>query len=165
MRAHHHPSVTSRLRPEPLSPGSKTKIHFSAIALALILVLGACFPTTPAKPGSSSAQRPLLGSSAQRDVELNPLTAAHVVHALTSAGLPAPYPLDTTAYECRVAKCEQSIVTDTLRVKSFDTADAAAKYAEPRGLNHISTFVVSFAPPLSQTDRQRYWSEITRLVQ
>jgi hypothetical protein len=92
------------------------------------------------------------------------LTALGVVHRLTGAGLSAPNPLDTTAHDCPAIGCDQSIVTDTLRVKSFPTTAQAERYALPRGLYQVETVVVAFAPPLSEAERARYRAEIQKLV-
>ncbi len=90
--------------------------------------------------------------------------ASDIVHALQRAGLAVPNALDTTAQECPVAGCDQAVVTDTLRVKSFATAQLAMRYAAARGLDHAGTVVVSFAPPVSAPERARYWQEIQKLI-
>ncbi len=87
-----------------------------------------------------------------------------VVHALQRAGLAVPNALDTTEQECPAAGCDQAVVTDTLRVKSFATAPLAMRYASPRGLDHAGTIVVSFAPPVTQTVRAEYWGQIQKVV-
>ena len=63
-----------------------------------------------------------------------------------------------------MAGCDQSIVTDTLRVKSFPTTGRAEIYAKDRGLDQVETVVVSFAPPIPQAERDRYWAQIQKLV-
>jgi hypothetical protein len=92
------------------------------------------------------------------------LTARSLVSELAMAGFSVPNPLDTTAQDCSTAGCEQSIVTDTLRVKSFSTSAQAERYAAPRGLYQVETIVVSFAPPISESEQTRYRTEIQRLV-
>ncbi|WP_142392565.1 hypothetical protein [Mycobacterium sp. 3519A] len=91
-------------------------------------------------------------------------TAWTVVRGLSRAGLAATNPLDTTAGECPAAGCLQSVVTDQLRVKSFATPVQATRYATARGLQHAGTIAVAFAPPLSHTQRERYWAAIERLA-
>ncbi len=62
------------------------------------------------------------------------------------------------------AGCDQSIVTDALRVKSFPSTGTAEIYARERGFDQVVTIVVSFAPPVSQHDQDRYWAQIEKLV-
>lgn len=76
------------------------------------------------------------------------MTPRRLVEALDRAGLPAHNPLDTTASECRSTPCLQSIVTDTVRIKSFATTRQAQTYAAGRHLFQVATIVVAFAPPL-----------------
>jgi hypothetical protein len=83
-----------------------------------------------------------VGASALNGGELHALTAAGVIDAITKTGLPAPNPLDTTAQDCPRIGCTQSIVTDTVTVKSFETTGQAARFAVPRGLFQVATVVV-----------------------
>ncbi|MGE2690444.1 hypothetical protein [Mycolicibacterium pulveris] len=139
----------------------------TAAAAVLVLALGACAepaPPTGVAPPSSSAHSQPLGASTERGGAAPELTADDVIRALTRAGLTAPHPLDTTAQECGLAQCEQSVVTDTLRVKSFATPAQAMRYAVPRGFKHVGPVSVSFPPHMPQAERQRYWSVITALV-
>lgn len=87
-----------------------------------------------------------------------------VVHALQHAGLAVPNALETTAQECPAAGCDQAVVTDILRVKSFATTPLAVRYAAAHGLDRAGTVVVSFAPPIAATERARYWQEIEKLT-
>lgn len=96
--------------------------------------------------------------------ELRKQTAWGVVRALAHAGFAAANPLDTTAYECPSAGCQESVVTDQLRVKSFASPQLASRYAGARGLNRVGTIVVSFAPPLPESERQKYWAEVVKLA-
>lgn len=93
-----------------------------------------------------------------------PLTAAGVVTALERDGEAVPNPIDTTAQECPTAGCDQSIVTDTLRLKSFATFSQAEWYAMNNRLQRFATIVVEFAPPLSQEERDGYLAALDRLV-
>lgn len=79
-----------------------------------------------------------------------------MVNALADAGLAVPNAVDNTAQECPAAGCRQSIVTDTLRVKSFPTAAQAENYAAARGLHRRGRIVVTFAPPLTEAERISY---------
>ncbi|BBZ28549.1 hypothetical protein MMAD_28440 [Mycolicibacterium madagascariense] len=92
------------------------------------------------------------------------MTARDVVDALDRDGLAVPHPLDTTAQECPAAGCVQSIVTDTLRVKSFPSTAAARTYAQQNGLDQVQTIVVRFAPPVPKADQDRYWAQIQAMV-
>ncbi len=104
-------------------------------------------------------------AGATRGGELLVPSARGIVDQLAKLGFEAPNPMDTTAQECPVAGCSQSIVTDTLRVKSFTSTGKAESYAKERGLDQVATIVVSFAPPVSPSDQDRYWAEVQRLVQ
>ena len=90
-------------------------------------------------------------------------TAWGVVRGLSEAGFNVDHPLDTTAQECVAVGCEQSVVTDTLRVLSFATRSQATRYASARGLDQAGTIVVRFAPPVSAVDRHRYLSAIAKM--
>ncbi|WP_163890163.1 hypothetical protein [Mycolicibacterium hippocampi] len=87
-----------------------------------------------------------------------------MVNALADAGLAVPNPLDDTATECRAVGCFQSVVTDTLRIKTFPTAEDAARHAAPRGLYRTDTIVVAFAPPLTAAEREPYMRTLDRLT-
>jgi hypothetical protein len=115
-------------------------------------------PSTVEQPGTP------LGLPSAGNGELRKQTAWGVVRALTRAGFGAANPLDTTAYECPSAGCQESVVTDQLRVKSFASPQLASRYATARGLNCVGTIVVSFAPPLAENERQKYWAEVVRLA-
>lgn len=133
----------------------------------LLLGLGACAepaPPTGTPPATSSADSRPLGASTNGQAPAPTLTVDDVLRALNRAGLPAPHPVDTTAQECGAAQCEQSVVTDTLRVKTFASAAEAAQYAVPLGLKHIGPVTVSFPPHMPKPEQQRYWSVITALV-
>jgi hypothetical protein len=85
------------------------------------------------RTASDSAQRPIrFWCWDHSPGEDRALTASAVIDALVRGGFATPYPLETTAQECRVAGCEQSFVTDIFRVKSFATSAEAERYATPR---------------------------------
>ncbi|MDQ2637184.1 MAG: hypothetical protein M3Y83_09940 [Actinomycetota bacterium] len=139
----------------------------AATAAVALLALSACAepaPSTGPPPATSSADSQPLGASTERNAHAQPLTADEVIRGLSRAGLAAPHPVDTTAQECDFAQCEQSVVTDTLRVKSFATPAQAMQYAVPRGLKHVGPVTVSFPPHMPQAERQKYWSAIAALV-
>ena len=92
------------------------------------------------------------------------LTARGIVNALTKMGFEASNPIDTTAQECPAAGCDQSMVTDTVSVKSFATTGEAEIYAQERGLDQVETIVVSFAPPVPLPQRIWYWLAIKKFV-
>lgn len=92
------------------------------------------------------------------------MTAAVIVEGLTKAGLAAPNPRDTTAQDCAQIGCDQSIVTDTVSVKSSGTTGQAELYAVPQGLYQVATVVVSFAPTVAESEQARYWAQIKKLV-
>lgn len=129
--------------------------------------LGACSSKLPGYPppaSSAVAQSTTLSATATRGGELGALSARGVVNALVQAGLSAPNPVDATAQECVASGCQQSVVTDTVRVKSFATTAKAQDYAASHNLFQLETIVVEFAPPLSEQDRARYRAELEVLV-
>lgn len=140
-----------------------------ALALGALMacLLSGCSSTLPGypPPASSAVAHPsTLATTATRGGELGALSARGVVNALVAAGFPAPNAVDTTAQECPASACEQSVVTDTVRVKSFDTTSRAQNFAASRDLFQLETIVVEFAPPLSEQDRARYRAELEVLV-
>lgn len=135
-------------------------------ALAVASVLASCGQTPASTPGdhllpSAHGGTPLRASATPAGTTPH---AWDVVHALERANLAVPNALDTTSQECPVAGCDQAVVTDTLRVKSFATAQLSTRYASARGLDHAGTIVVSFAPPIAATERAQYWEQIQKLV-
>jgi hypothetical protein len=148
--------------------GGRWRRAGSACLAASVVLVTACSKPTPDAPQSSSSAGPPpskpVGASALTGGESHTLTAAGVIDAITKAGLPAPNPLDTTAQDCPRIGCAQSIVTDTLAVKSFETTGQAKRFAVPRGLFQVATVVVSFAPVLMESERDRYRTQIPLLV-
>ena len=141
-----------------------------SIFLACLTVgclLSGCSNHPPAYPGpaTSAAGPTSVGATAMRGGELGALTARGLVDALDKTGFAVPNPLDTTAQECPAAGCDQSIVTDTLRVKSFSTTSRAQTYAGNHGLFQVETIVVAFAAPVSQAEQDRYRTQIQTLMQ
>lgn len=118
----------------------------AAAALALVVSIAIEQPTTTAATGDE------------------PLTAAGLVSALAREGVAVPTPIDTTTQECPAAGCQQAIVTDTMRVKSFAGFSEAAWYAATRGLPRFGNIVVEFAPPLTPEQRESYLEAIGRLL-
>src|SRR4051812_4885442 len=102
-------------------------------------------PPTYQGPATSAAGPRSAGATAMRGGELGALTARGLVDALAEAGFAVPNPLDTTAQVCPAAGCDQSIVTDTLRIKSFANTSGAQSYAGDHGLFQVETIVVAFA--------------------
>jgi hypothetical protein len=137
------------------------------VCLTVGCLLSGCSSRPPAYPGpaTSAAGPTSVGATAMRGGELGALTAHGLVDALEKRGFAVPNPLDTTAQECPAAGCDQSIVTDTLRVKSFSTTSRAETYAGNHGLFQVETIVVAFAAPVSQADQDRYRKQIQTLVQ
>ncbi|MBI3690248.1 MAG: hypothetical protein HY239_06200 [Mycolicibacterium aromaticivorans] len=110
--------------------------------------------------GLTTVQTPSAGAGTGHE----PLTAEGLVAVLTQEGLAVPNLIDTTAQECPAAGCEQAIVTDTLRVKSFATVGQAKWYSVTAGLPRFANIVVEFAPPLTAGERDGYLEAIGRLL-
>lgn len=150
-------------------PGVNTLLRkVVSVCLTAVCLISGCASNTPAYSGQGQMSAGLspssLAATATRGGELQALTARGVVDALTKMGFKAPNPQDTTAQECPAAGCDQSIVTDTLRVKSFPSTGTAEIFAKDRGLYQVETIVVSFAPPVPQAEQDRYWAQIEKLV-
>jgi hypothetical protein len=142
-------------------------VHIARCAKSSIAVVVAMLACGCGSATSEPAPAPTDTPTATATALVSPMndrsrqTAWSVVRALSRAGLVVTNPLDTTAHECPAAGCLQSVVTDQLRVKSFASSAAAMRFASARGLHHVGTVVVAFAPPLSPADRSRYWAAIT----
>jgi hypothetical protein len=138
------------------------------IAVLLTASVCGCGGTTtapqPTQPSASRPQGTPLASSGTSGEGLSKPTAWSVVRALSRAGLAATNPLDTTAQECPSAGCQESVVTDQLRVKSFASGSQASRYAAAHGLQSSGPIVVSFAPPLTAGAREKYWAAVVRFT-
>jgi hypothetical protein len=136
------------------------------VGLTVGCLLSGCSSHPPAYPGpaTSAAGATSPAATAMRGGELGALTARGLVDALNKRGFAVPNPLDTTALECPAAGCSQSIVTDTLQVKSFSTTARAQTYAGDHGLFQVETVVVAFASPVSQAEQHRYRTQIQFLM-
>lgn len=134
------------------------------VASCLLCSCSSKLPGYPAPASSSPGVPSTLASTMTRGGELGALTARGVVDALGKTGFAVPKPVDTTAQECPEAGCDQSVVTDTLRVKSFATTARAQGFALDHGLRQVETVVVEFAPPLTQAEQDRYWAQIQALM-
>jgi hypothetical protein len=88
------------------------------------------------------------------------LSARGVVAALALRGFLVPNLLDVTDQVCPTAGCEQSLVSDTVRVTSFSSPRAATGYAQRRGLRHWHNIVIAFPPVMAASERKKYWSAV-----
>lgn len=139
------------------------------LALMAMLVVSGCssagtdrrlFETSAAANSTgaaSSAVRPL------RRNENDSMSARAVVAALALRGVLVPNPMEVTDQVCPAAGCDQSVVTDTMRVTSFSSPSAAARYAQERGLRHWHNIVVAFPPVMAASAQDQYWSAIVRI--
>ena len=91
------------------------------------------------------------------------MSAPAVVAALALRGFLVPNMLDVTDQTCPAAGCTQALVTDTLRVTSFPSPQAATHYAQQRGLRHWQNVVVAFPPVMALSEQDKYWSAIVRI--
>lgn len=136
-----------------------TTVRFTAALTAAVVFSAACSTTSSAPQPSPTAS-----SLATRQGEMGGLSARGLVEALERAGLPVRNPMDATARECPTAGCLQSIVTDTVRVKSFAQTRQAQLFAADHGLFQVTTIVVSFAPPMTPAEQDRFRAEIQKLM-
>lgn len=116
----------------------------------------------------AAAVEPQIGSADESPAHVTHgrqlLTASGLIAALGQDGFAVPNPLDTTTQECPTAGCDQAIVTDTMRVKSFATLSQARWYAMTRNLPEFANIVVEFAPPVTTEEREGYLAAIGRLL-
>ena len=156
-------------QPAPIRWAGPTEaaLKWLVSATAVIAVAGCagCGGHEPIGSPSAASSIPTAapGVSSLGQQHRKSMSALAVVQGLSRRGFLVPNPLDTTTLECRSGGCTQSIVTDTLRVKSFSTVADAARYANTHGLSWSGNVVVSFAPPLTPAERSRYWSAIVGL--
>lgn len=116
----------------------------------------------PAFASSSSSRAPSEVRPPGRDGKGSP-SAQTVVAALALRGFMVPNPLEITDQVCPAEGCNQSVVSDTMRVTSFSSPNAARHYAQERGLRHWHNIAVAFPPVMSATEQDRYWSAIVEI--
>jgi hypothetical protein len=134
--------------------------------VAGVVFISACSSHAPAPTDSAPTPSAAVSGDAlpARQGELGGLTAKGLIDALNQAQFPAPNPVNATAQDCPIAGCDQSIVTDTVSVKSFTATGKAEIYAKERGLLQVTTLVVSFAPSMAPAEQDRYGTEIKKLA-
>ena len=137
-------------------------------SLTALLLLAGCgsadFDRTTGGPpaaATSGAVSPDARELGEDNDEL--ISARAVVAALALRGYLVPNMLDVTDQICPTVGCAQVLVTDTLRVTSFASPDAATDYAQERGLRHRQNIVVAFPPVMTASDQDKYWSAIVRI--
>ena len=118
-------------------------------AVALVTLIG-CGGTTEGRSIVGDAQ-PMMSAKA-------------AIRLFARDGIPVPNPLVTTTQECPTAGWQLAVVTDTMRVKSFADEQLAEEYAQLHGANCDGNIVVTFAPPLSRSDRSYYWRAIEKAL-
>src|ERR1700712_1213253 len=129
---------------------NRRRLRASACLAVAVLSVAAC-------SGPRSAPAPANGGASKTE-------ATDVVTKITKAGYSAPNPRDTTAQDCGDIGCDQSVVTDTVTVRSFGTTGRAETYAKPLGLDQMLNLVVTFAPNVSAGEQSRYWGQIQKLA-
>lgn len=141
--------------------------RMGAAGLAVWVLAVGCAPAPSDSLGSSAtASLPAVQPEGlpTRAGPLGALTAYGVVKGLNDSGLEVQNPIDTTDRECRAIGCLQSIVTDRVRIRSFEETGQAQKYAGESGARQVETVVVTFAPVVPDAERERYWAQIVELV-
>ena len=143
-----------------------TAVFLTMIVVPLLAACGApdrgagtAAPSAPAAIGDAPPTADEL-SAPKTDASL---PAHAVVERLAQNGYSVPNALDVTAQLCPSSGCAQSIVTDTLRVTSFPSPQAAQRYARERGMRYWRNVVVTFPPVMPTTEQDKYWSAIVRL--
>lgn len=145
---------------------ARTLLRVCCPGIAMLMPAGCAGagPTTP-KPAPSATVEEGAAPTAHAMSERGngPASARAVVQALRQSGLLVPNPMDVTAQMCPSSGCDQSIVTDTIRVTSFPSTDAARRYAAGHGLHCSRNVVAAFPPVLSIAQQDEYWSAIAGL--
>ena len=143
-------------------------MKISAALVAFTVTVAGCAQAPVDGPDSSAAatvQSAQPGAPGHRSGPLGTLTANGLVTELVANGYDMVHPVDTTHQECRRIGCEQSVVTDRLRIKSFSSTGAAQKHAgQTTDARQVESIVVEFAPVVPDEERERYWAEIVKLV-
>jgi hypothetical protein len=135
-----------------------------ALTTAVVL-MSACSSHAPSTvTPSAPTQAVSAGALPARQGEMGELTAKGLIDALNQAGFAAPNPVNATVQDCPTIGCVQSVVTDTLRARSFATTGQAEIFAKDRDLFQVTTIVVTFAPPMTPAEQDRYRAEIQKLV-
>lgn len=129
--------------------GSQRLFACTCLIVAVLSISACSSPRTAPAPAGNGASK---------------TEAMAVVKAVTKAGLSAPNPRDTTEQDCVEIGCDQSVVTDTVTVRSFGTTGRAEIYAKPLGLQQVLNLVVSYAAGVSSAEQSRYWAEIQKLI-
>ena len=145
---------------------ARTVLSVCCPAVALLLAAG-CAGSEPAAPKPATAPTVDGGAPpaahALSEHENGAVSAGAVVQALRQRGLLVPNPMDITAQMCPANRCDQSIVTDTVRVTSFPSSEAARHYADEHRLHCSHNVVAAFPPVLSIAQQDKYWSAIAGL--
>jgi hypothetical protein len=142
------------------------RVRVPVVLTVAVVLMSACssHPAAPAGTSSVPAAAVPAGALPDRQGEMAELTAKGLVDALNEAGFAAPNPVNATAQDCPAIGCVQSVVTDTLRARSFATTGQAEIYGRDHDLFQVTTIVVTFAPPMTPADQDRYQAEIKKLV-
>ena len=138
------------------------------LPVTALFVVGACAGGAPHSPAGESSVTPssrgaLPAARTLGQQQKVSMSARAVVSALSHSGMLVPNPLDITAQLCPATGCDQSVVTDTLRVTSFPTPEAAQRYARQHRLRRSGNIVVAFPPVLKAADRDKYWSAVVEM--
>jgi hypothetical protein len=139
-------------------------VRVPMVLTAAVVLMSACSSHPIAPANTTSAAAVPAGALPDRQGEMAELTAKGLVDALNEAGFAAPNPVNATAQDCPAIGCVQSVVTDTLRARSFATTGQAEIYARDHDLFQVTTIVVTFAPPMTPADQDRYQAEIKKLL-
>ena len=145
-----------------VSPCEGRRIACALLVIAMLFVSG-CAGADRAQNAPAAFAAP---SSAGASPGVRPLgqdSARAVVAALALRGFFVPNLLDITDQICPAAGCNQSVVSDTMRVTSFSSPSTATHYAQERGLRHWHNIVVAFPPVMSASEQDRYWSAIVEI--
>ena len=145
----------------PVRPRLRVAIA-TVVTLTAAVLVSACAgrdqpavqaPAAASASGSSSAVP--LGEHGDRS-----LSARAVVAALALRGFLVPNLMDVTDQICPTAGCDHSLVTDTLRITSFASQEAAAQYAHEHGVRNWHNIVIAFPPTMPAGEQDKYWSAI-----
>jgi len=154
------------MRRSPQSPGMLATRALVWTAATLVLAGCSATQTATAAENSPSTETTAPAVSDVHSLDQRGTAASApniIVDKLAQQGLSVPNPMDVTSL-CQTQGCVQSVVTDTLRITSFSTPDAATSFAEQRNLHHYKNIVVAFPSVLSQKAIDVYWTAIKAML-
>ncbi len=124
------------------------------LAALAVTTIAACSHHEPASPNST----------APTDApQLNGVTAAKLMDAIVSAGLPALNQHDVTSVKCPKLQCLQAIDSDSVSILKFPGTGKAELYAAAiSNVYQVEDVVLTFAPTVTGDLKKQYETVVNR---